>query len=166
LQNIILSRNFKLNEFIVSKDYSELLPEIWENLTPALIIKCFYLANYILQPTRNFLQIPIIILSGIRSPELNFKIKGEKDSLHLFRDFDAVVDWTCRPDKIWSAFHFINTKLANVYGELIIYLTEEKKPSFIHSSLINPRNKGQALVKAEGKFWDFDAYYQKGFPVR
>lgn len=77
-----LSENFHLSEFTRSDTARRLGinntpgPEVVENLRT--------LVNYVLQPARDYLGVPLRITSGYRSPELNRAVGGSKRSDHMF----------------------------------------------------------------------------------
>ncbi|MCG8540811.1 MAG: D-Ala-D-Ala carboxypeptidase family metallohydrolase [Clostridia bacterium] len=69
LNNIKLSQNFHIKEFVCKEGKGEVL------IAEGLIEK--------LQALRNYLNRPIIITSGYRSPAYNKKIKGSPKSQHI-----------------------------------------------------------------------------------
>ncbi len=71
-----LSKNFKLREFKVSKDYPLMADEIELDYVDVLTLKI--LCIEIIQPIRDKFG-PIEILSGKRSPELNKAVGGYKN---------------------------------------------------------------------------------------
>ena len=70
LNNLQLSKNFRLNEFLCKEGKNEVL------IADGLID--------MLQSFRDYLQKPIIITSAYRSPEYNRKIGGSPTSQHLY----------------------------------------------------------------------------------
>jgi len=158
-----LSKNFNSEEFVVSRDHPEMAKRtIVTNLD---LVKFKVMADYILQPTRNYLGQPISIISGKRSEELNAAVhNGEAtNSLHLYKGiFDAAVDFWCL-DHLWDAFDFIRDTF--VYGELIIYVSSIKAPRFIHVALPNSKDYMQTLVQQQGKFHQWDDWAQKNLGI-
>jgi uncharacterized protein YcbK (DUF882 family) len=76
-----ITKNFKLEEFLVSDSYPEVAKnmKLNENEKENLV----NLTINILQPIRDFLDEPIKILSGFRSSKLNSMIGGSKTSDHM-----------------------------------------------------------------------------------
>jgi len=70
LNNIKLSKNFRLGEFICKEGKNEVL------IADGLIEK--------LQELRDYLNRPVIIVSAYRSPAYNKKIKGSPKSQHMY----------------------------------------------------------------------------------
>ena len=161
-----LTKNFNLSELVVSKDYPEIAKEI--KLTKIDIVKFFYLCVFILQPLRDFLGVPIIVLSGKRNFRLNVLVKGFRNSLHLMLGlFDCAVDFTIqtkfslngKSELLWEAFHFL--RRLHMIGELILYLTPTRKPKFIHISLPTQKDKNQVLIKYGKKFYKWEEWDAK-----
>lgn len=75
-----LSKNFTLQEFI----YSDTARKYKINNIPSIEIQrnIGLLCNKLLQPLRDYLNLPIKITSGYRSPELNKKVGGSSTSQH------------------------------------------------------------------------------------
>lgn len=74
---------FKPSEFINSRtanslgiDNTPAYDTIWTNLIDII--------NYVLIPVRNRINMPIIISSGYRCPQLNLAVNGSKRSYHMF----------------------------------------------------------------------------------
>jgi hypothetical protein len=100
-----ISKNFWGEEFIVSADHPELLEDI--SFTPMEAERTRCLVLYVLQPLRDYLDKPIIILSGKRSPELNTAIGGHPNSDHLYK-----------PERKSIACDFTTEDLAKAYSYL------------------------------------------------
>lgn len=77
LENIRLSKNFTLDEFVVTATGLENIPG------PEDIANLQELATNVLQPLREALGRPIIITSGYRSPAVNAAIGGAGTSQHV-----------------------------------------------------------------------------------
>lgn len=79
-----LSQNFYLDEFLSSK--AAMRCGIDMTITDDGIIesRLFLLANSVLQPLRDHFGVPVTIISGYRPAALNRKIKGAKNSAHLY----------------------------------------------------------------------------------
>jgi hypothetical protein len=71
-----LSEHFTLEELTVTNTGLDNTPdeEVIENLTR--------LCNTLLEPLRSYLQKPILVTSGYRSPEVNAKVGGTSNSAH------------------------------------------------------------------------------------
>ena len=78
---IKLTKNFTLDEMCKSKDARKL--RIKNVPSPAVVCRLRALCENVLQPLRDYMGEPVIINSGYRSPELNKKVGGVRDSQHL-----------------------------------------------------------------------------------
>ncbi len=90
ISDMKLTRNFRTEEFLVSRDF----PQLADKLQPTQIhINNLYLLSAtILQPARDILngrypefkkKIKVIIMSGYRDPDLNAAVGGWPTSLHM-----------------------------------------------------------------------------------
>jgi len=129
-KNPFLSKNFRLNEFLVSQTASrhgiENIPSKEEFL--ALVDLC----RYVLQPIRDFYKRPLVISSGYRSKELNTKIKGAKNSQHMK---GCAVDFEILGlDNYYVAQHIANSGL--VFDQLILEFHYKDSPQsgWVHVS--------------------------------
>tara|TARA_B110000211_G_scaffold15953_1_gene16675 strand:+ start:10721 stop:11245 length:525 start_codon:yes stop_codon:yes gene_type:complete len=79
-----LSENFYLDEFLNSE--TAMRCGIDMSISDDSIIKTnlFLLANSVLQPLRDHFGVPVTIISGYRPAALNRKVKGAKNSAHLY----------------------------------------------------------------------------------
>lgn len=77
-----LSPNFTLEELLVTS-YKEFQKKQLEEVKP-FMDNLYILANYILQPIRNYYKVPITVTSGFRGTALNEKVGGNKTSQHCF----------------------------------------------------------------------------------
>lgn len=77
---MILTKDFWLGEFTKSQIAARL--GIRNNPTTQEIQNLKRLCQHVLQPLRDHLGLPVVITSGYRSPELNAKIGGAKNSQH------------------------------------------------------------------------------------
>ena len=75
-----LSRNFTLEEFIVSR---EAISRKIDNAPSPEILKNLQLLASKLEEVRELLGYPIVITSGYRCPDLNFAIRGSRNSQHM-----------------------------------------------------------------------------------
>lgn len=83
-------------------------------------IKC--LVNNVLDPLREYVQMPIRVTSGYRCKELNLAVGGTKRSYHIS---GQAADITCR-NCCYMMYEYIRLNLP--YTELIWY----KKRGFVH----------------------------------
>lgn len=136
-----ISPNYTKEEFIVSADH----PVIAEGITftEAQLERTIQLCNYLLQPMRDYLSIPVHILSGKRNSALNKAVDGHSNSDHLYipERKSIACDFTC--DKLGMAWTWlINEK--DLFKMIILYETE----NFIHiSGIDNSPIRGKIRVK-------------------
>ena len=144
-----LTKNFNLSEFAVSADHPHLASIITFSETDK--IKLFYLCKLIMQPIRDWLVVPIKILSGKRTCELNNAVDGAFNSDHLFEFCSVACDFTL-PFPEYSMeriFEEIKSgtpganrhKNIKPFGQLIYY----PKKNFIHVSLPTPKHHGEVF---------------------
>lgn len=80
----------------------------------------YILANYILQPIRNYYKVPIIINSGFRGESLNKKVGGTATSDHTCIKGAAAADFTVKGKTVDEVFNdIINGKIGIVYRQVI-----------------------------------------------
>ena len=122
-----ISPNFTLEELVKTSKTSF----ITENLAiaPNYIPQLKMLANYILEPTRAALGVPLIITSGLRCPGLNAAVGGSAKSQHLTGE---AADFTPRGLDIKEAFLKIKNSGLISYGQLVL------EPGWLHISLGAP----------------------------
>lgn len=72
-----LSRDFQLGEFMVTGTGAENIPDA------RAIRQLRYLVNFILQPLRDHLGVPIRVSSGYRNKLVNSQVGGAENSQHL-----------------------------------------------------------------------------------
>jgi zinc D-Ala-D-Ala carboxypeptidase len=78
-----ISKNFVLGEFTVTSTGLTIVPTFRQALNVRKAVKKFF------QPLRDAVGLPIIITSGIRTPEVNEIVGGSPNSYHLIgRGFD------------------------------------------------------------------------------
>lgn len=105
------------------------------------------IAEYIMQPLRDYLGTPVTINSWYRSPQVNAKIGGSKTSQHMKGE---AVDFVC--DNLDTAFNYIkDNKLA--FDQLIYENNGVSK--WIHVSYKrNGKNRRQVMLAVKkGKEW-------------
>ena len=78
---IKLTKNFTLDEMCKSRDARKL--QIKNTPSPKEVARLKVLCEKVLQPLRDYMGAPVIINSGYRSPELNKKVGGVRDSQHV-----------------------------------------------------------------------------------
>lgn len=76
-----LTDNFTLEEFCASATAKA--KNIDNNPPSAVVINLLYLAQHVIQPLRTFMNTPIAIGSGYRSPLLNKAVGGVSNSQHM-----------------------------------------------------------------------------------
>ena len=81
MDELRLSANFELAELQVSQTASRRgLPNV---APPEAVAELQRLVTLILQPLRDRIARPIVVLSGYRSPEVNAAVGGAKNSAHM-----------------------------------------------------------------------------------
>jgi len=135
-----LTEHFNLDEFLVSKTYPELLKNI--HISDQYKWNLFKLSAGLLEHIRKSVNRPITIVSGYRTPELNKRIGGRRDSQHLFGeavDF-VIIGSTGNVDQInmRRAIDYAKEHLIYFTGELIEY-QDVSTIRFCHISLPDPR---------------------------
>lgn len=131
-----LSKNFTLEELTVTS-YKEFHKKQLEEVKP-FMNNLYILANYILQPIRNYYKVPIIINSGFRGPALNRRVGGTKTSDHTCIMGAAAADFTVKGKTVDEVFKdIISGKIGIIYRQVI-----NEKHSWIHiASLRFPFDK-------------------------
>lgn len=104
-----LTENFALSEFTRSDTARRLGID---NRPPEdALFALWDLAEFVLQPARNALDIPLRVTSGYRAPALNTAIGGSKTSDHMFgraADIETVPE---TEDRMWALGLHIETRL-------------------------------------------------------
>ena len=136
------TKNFTRKEFIVSAEHREKAERI--KFTNAESERTRQLCLYVLQPLSDYLGIPIYILSGKRSDELNIAVGGHPNSDHKYnlnRRKSIACDFTCDDlGKAWS--WLLNHK--HLFKLIILY----ESRNFIHiSGLDDSPIRGKVVVK-------------------
>lgn len=147
-----LTTNFNIAEFVVSKDYPELLQEVTDYVTDFDIYKFFLLARMILEPVRAKIGKPITITSGKRSKALNNAIGGAPYSDHLYQNETAACDFKLPTSPDTEEAFSILTQTRQLYGQLIAYPNKTGSHTFIHVSLPSKKHHGEILEKVNGVF--------------
>ena len=82
MSNQQLSKHFKLNEF--TKSYTAIQYKLKNEPDKESYDNLVRLCNEYLEPIRELIGKPLIINSGFRSKEINYRIGGVPNSAHLF----------------------------------------------------------------------------------
>ena len=138
-----LSENFTLEELtnsIAAKNLGI------DNTPPAIAIACLRsLAINVLQPARDFIEAPITVSSGYRSPQLNKVLGGAKKSQHITGE---AADIVCFDNSL--LFNFIRNQLE--FDQLIWEFGTDEQPDWIHVSYSMSANRMEVLrAKKVGK---------------
>ena len=147
-----LSPNFTLDELLVTS-YKEFQQKQLEEVKP-FMNNLYILANYILQPIRNYYKSPIIINSGFRGESLNKKVGGTATSDHTCIKGAAAADFTVKGKTVDEVFKdIISGKIGIYYRQVIL-----EKHSWIHiASFRLPFNKDDKyldkLTTEDGKIY-------------
>lgn len=135
---MLLTQNFNLGEFKVSKDFPSLAAKT--TFTDLDKVKLYYICATILQPLRDLFG-QVVILSGKRSSALNTAAKGSNLSDHLFRFVSCATDFTCA--NVHGAYLYASLNFFQSFGQLIYY----PEDNFIHVSLPTPKHHSEVFEK-------------------
>ena len=124
---IKLSKNFTLAEMCRSKKAKEL--RIKNVPSPKEVARLKVLCEKVLQPLRDYMGEPVIINSGYRSPELNKKVGGVRDSQHLIGE---AADINCK-GSLEYANRIIEFIMLNLEFDQLI-LERKKGAMWVHVS--------------------------------
>ena len=140
-----LTKNFTYDEFLVSRQFPEVLEQIKALLErrkdkqPMLLATTLYLlCKTVLQPVRDFIGTPIEITSGYRNVGLNGRVGGSSTSLHMqgiAADF-TIPDLRVKQEKLMAAYNYIKDNLHAHYGQVILY--EDEAGNFINVHVALP----------------------------
>jgi hypothetical protein len=147
-----LTKNFTLNEFLVSTHYTP--QQLSQYLTKEHKENIFLLALQ-LQKIRNRINLPLKITSGFRPPFLNQQVGGSPNSLHLSgKACDFTTASKDNNKKVLKAIVDLIKEDKILVGELIVYLTPEddKTINRFHISIPNlePMKFQSFLLSKEG----------------
>ena len=152
-----LSRNFKVAE-IFPAGRSGGIPSK-ENLH-----KAGYMVEEILQPSRDAIDKPVNVNSGMRSPKENRRVGGVWNSEHLFKGDSAAVDVDAGAvDYNVELFEALK-KHARKIGQLIAYIDVHNEVRFIHVSIATPKHNGEIMCatyekEKRGRFGRLKRHY-------
>lgn len=147
---IYLSKNFTLDELLITS-YKEFQQKQLEEVKP-FMDNLYILANYILQPIRNYYKVPITVTSGFRGTALNEKVGGNKTSQHCLGE---AVDFVVKGKTVDEVFEDIKSgKIDICYRQLIKEKINGK--FWIHLGMVKipfkPKDKYmQKLTTTDGK---------------
>lgn len=136
MEDIQISRNFKLSEFIYSETALEKgidnIPteEVIENIT--------LLVTNLLQPLRSLFGKPLILSSGYRSQELNRAVGGVYNSQHLIGQ--AADIRTTNPQELLALLKSSHL----MFDQAITY---KSKPHLLHLSYKATGNRNMILYR-------------------
>lgn len=125
-----LSRSFTLEE-LINTEHKDLLPQQREEVKP-YVTNLYILANYILQPIRDYYNKPVNINSGFRGQTLNQRVGGTATSDHTCIKGAAAADFTVKDLSVDQVFEDIKSgKIKLVYRQ-VINETDKKGNKWIH----------------------------------
>lgn len=118
MMNLQLSPNFTLEELLITS-YSGFKTKQLEEVKP-FMDNLYILANYILQPIRNYYKVPITINSGFRGGTLNKRVGGTLTSDHTCIKGAAAADFTVKGKTVDEVFNdIISGKIGISYRQVI-----------------------------------------------
>ena len=137
---IKLTKNFTLDEMCKSKKAKEL--RIKNVPSPKEVARLKVLCEKVLQPLRDYMGEPVIINSGYRSPELNKKVGGVRDSQHLIGE---AADINCKGSMEY-ANRIIEFIMMNLEFDQLI-LERNKGAFWVHVSYTTSGKNRQQYLK-------------------
>ena len=137
---IKLTKNFTLDEMCKSKKAKEL--RIKNVPSPKEVARLKVLCEKVLQPLRDYMGEPVIINSGYRSPELNKKVGGVRDSQHLIGE---AADINCK-GSLEYANRIIEFIMLNLEFDQLI-LERKKGAMWVHVSYTTSGKNRQQYLK-------------------
>lgn len=144
MENIQLSKNFTLGEFMRSNKAAKLgIPNIPSKVEIERIRK---LVVNVLQPLRNYFGLPIKITSGGRVHKLNEAVGGAANSQHLHWEAADFVINGIDNTKIMNAAKELNLPVDQMIDERL-YNEDGKLITWIHVSHDNNNRKDYLLAR-------------------
>lgn len=125
-----LSRSFTLEE-LINTEHKDLLPKQKEEVKP-YVTNLYILANYILQPIRDYYNKPITINSGFRGQTLNQRVGGASTSDHTCIKGAAAADFTVKGLTVDQVFEDIKSGKIKIVYRQVINETNTKGSKWIH----------------------------------
>jgi zinc D-Ala-D-Ala carboxypeptidase len=145
MQDLQLSKNFYLSEFLVSQTASR--HKINNTPSQSAINNLTLLCEKVLQPIRDNFNQPVIISSGYRSPRLNDMVGGSKTSQHMT---GQAADFYIAGMKNWDLAQWIHSNLN--YDQLILEYYTGGFSGWVHVGY-SVRHKNQELtINKRGTF--------------
>lgn len=139
-----LSKNFILNEFIISQVAQRI--EIDNTPDYGIIKNLEQLCINVLQPLREQVGVPVFISSGYRSPALNAYIGGSSTSQH--KEGKAADLYHPEYNKIF--FDIIKNYLP--FDQLIWELGDDEYPAWVHVSYNGDNNRKEVLKAYKNRY--------------
>lgn len=137
--NIKLTKDFTLDEMCKSATARKL--KIKNVPAPVVIGRLRALCENVLQPLRDYMGEPVIINSGYRSPELNQKLGGVRNSQHLIGE---AADINCKGSMAYAT-RIIEFIMVNLQFDQLI-LERKKSAMWVHVSYTTSgKNRQQYL---------------------
>ena len=132
MNDVQISKNFKLSEFLVTSTGIDNTP------TKEVINNIQKLVDNVLQPLRDLYGKPIIITSGYRSPKVNKAVGGSKTSGHML---GTSADIT-------AGNRHLNKQLYNIIRDNYEFrqLINEYNYQWVHVEYREGDNKKQELI--------------------
>lgn len=112
----------------------------------AILAKMQETANNIFEPLRKFVGEPIYISSFYRSPKLNTKIGGSKNSQHCKGEAIDIDD--VYSNKYTNADYFNYIKKNLPFDQLIWEFGDDVNPSWVHVSYVSGGKGRKRILKA------------------
>jgi hypothetical protein len=107
-------------------------------------------AEMVFEPMRNWYGKPIKINSFFRNEALNRAVKGAKTSQHRFGE---AIDFDAGKDNLKLALWIMENV---VFDQIILEgIDAQKNIAWVHVSYDINRNRKQALIMKNGKYYDF-----------
>jgi zinc D-Ala-D-Ala carboxypeptidase len=149
MNNIQLSKKFWLSELAKSSTADRHGIDNWP-YDDVVVKNLALVAVHILQPVRNYFNIPFSPSSGYRSAELNAVVKGSKTSQHMT---GQAVDFEIAGIPNYDLALWIKENLN--FDQLILEFAVPGEPSagWVHCSYVSPdknRNQVLSIVKGQG----------------
>lgn len=150
---IYLSKNFTLDE-LLKTSYSGFKTKQLEEVKP-FMSNLYILANYILQPIRDYYGVPVTITSGFRGVSLNKKVGGTETSDHTCIKGAAAADFTVKGKTVDQVFKDIISGKIGIYYRQVINEENKSGSRWIHISTFrlpfDKNDKYMHKLKYDGK---------------
>jgi len=142
-----LSANFNLHEYLISDTaIRHGLTSKQYNPPDFVISNIERLNKIIVQPFRNSVNKPLVILSGYRCKEVNDIIKGSANSEHMFgRAVDLYIPSLSNGLTFTLMKDFLNKNKIE-YNQLIWEFGTKQNPAWVHVSIAESGSKGRKQI--------------------